>query len=114
MAGDDLPILFMVTAGGRDEAERLGESLVVEHLAGSCSVVPMVHSFYHSDGLLQRGTEALLLVRTLASKRAAVMDFLNRHGPRDRPEVLEVKISGGSVPYLDWLAEQVAKPGSDR
>jgi periplasmic divalent cation tolerance protein len=114
MADEDLPILLIVTSGGRDNAERLGEALVVAHLAGSCSVVPVVHSFYFADGLLQRDTEALLLVRTLTSKRRAVMDVLNRHESDARAEVLEVKVAGGSVPYLEWLAEQVAKPGSDR
>jgi periplasmic divalent cation tolerance protein len=113
-ADDDLPILYMVTAGGRDEAERLGEALVVAHLAGSCSVVPMVHSFYRTDGLLHRETEALLLVRTVSSKRQAVMEFLNEHESETRSEVLEIKVVGGSVPYLEWLAEQVAKSGSDR
>jgi periplasmic divalent cation tolerance protein len=111
---DDLPILFLVTAGGRDDAERLGEALVVEHLAASCSVVPMVHSIYFADGLLQREHESLLIVRTLASKRQRVMEHLNAHHSHTRPEILEVKVSGGSVPYLDWLAEQVANPGSNR
>ncbi|HET7465042.1 MAG TPA: divalent cation tolerance protein CutA [Candidatus Dormibacteraeota bacterium] len=114
MADDDLPILFMVTAGGRDEAERLGEALVVEHLAGSCSVIPVVHSFYHSDGLLQRPTEALLLVRTVTSQRGPVMEYLNEHGPQERAEILEIKVAGGSVPYLEWLGARVGKPGSDR
>lgn len=114
MADDDLPIAFMVTSRGRDEAERLGEALVVEHLAGSCSVVPVVHSFYQSDGLLQRDTEALLLVRTVTSQRGPVMEYLNKHGPQERPEILEIKITGGSVPYLKWLADSVGKPGSDR
>jgi periplasmic divalent cation tolerance protein len=114
MADEDLPILFMVTAGGRDDAERLGEALVVDRLAASCSVVPSIHSFYQSDGLLQRDTEALLLVRTVASKRESVMEFLNKHGSRERPEILEIKVTGGSVPYLEWLAERVGKPGSDR
>lgn len=113
-ANDDLPILFMVTAGGRNDAERLGEELVVARLAGSCSVVPMVHSFYWLDGLLHRETEALLLVRTMTSKRQAVMEFLNAHQSETRSEVLEMKVSGGSVPYLEWLAKQVAKTGSDR
>lgn len=113
-ADDDLPIVFMVTAGGRNDAERLGEELVVGHLAGSCSVVPMVHSFYHSDGLLHRETEALLLVRTVSSRRQAVMEYLNAHESDTRSEVLEIKVVGGSVPYLEWLAEQVAKSGSDR
>ena len=114
-AEEDIPILVMVTARGRDEAERLGEALVVERLAASCSVVPVIHSFYlQSEGLLQRDTEALLLVRTVSSKRPAVMEHLNQHGPQERPEILEIKITGGSVPYLEWLAERVGKPGSDR
>lgn len=113
MTNDDLPILIMVTAAARDDAERLGEGLVVEHLAASCSVVPTVHSFYFSDGLLQREHEALLLIRTLTSKRIAVMEHLNSHHGHSRPEILEVKVSSGSVPYLDWLAEQVANRGSN-
>ena len=110
----DLPILLLVTAGGRDDAERLGEALVVDHLAASCSVVPTVHSFYYEDGLLQREHEALLMVRTLSSKRTSVMEFLNKQHSHTRPEIIEIKVSGGSVPYLDWLAEQVAKPGANR
>jgi len=114
MAEEDLPIVLMVTAGGRNDAERIGEALVVEHLAGSCSVIPTVHSFYFADGLLQRDHESLLLVRTVTSFRAAVMEYLNRHQGNLRPEILELKVSGGSVPYLEWLAGQVSKPGSNR
>jgi periplasmic divalent cation tolerance protein len=111
MHDDDPPILLMVTAGGRNDAERLGEGLVVEHLAASCSVVPTVHSFYFAEDLLKREHESLLLIRTLSSKREAVMEYLNEHHSGERPEILEVKIAGGSVPYLEWLAGQVAKPG---
>ena len=93
---NDLPIVIMVTAGGRDDAERLGEALVVDHLADSCSVVPTVHSFYYADGLLQREHEALLLVRTVASKRAAVMEHLQQHHDYLRPEIIEIQVAGGS------------------
>jgi periplasmic divalent cation tolerance protein len=99
VADEDGPIVLMVTAGGRDDAERLGEALVVEHLAGSCSVVPTVHSFYFADGLLQREHEALLLVRTVASKRGQVMRYLEERNAGERPEILEM---------------QVAKPGANR
>ena len=34
MGSEEKAILIMVTAGGRNDAERLGEGLVVEHLAG--------------------------------------------------------------------------------
>ena len=99
MESEDLPIVLMVTAGGRNDAERLGEGLVVEQLAGSCSVVPTVHSFYLADGLLQREHQALLLVRTVVSKREQVVEYLAQHHSDQLSELLEL---------------QVTKPGMNR
>ena len=61
------PVLIMVTTGGRNDAERIGEALVVEHLAACCSVVPMIHSFYYWEGQLKREHEALLMIKTVES-----------------------------------------------
>jgi len=104
-------VLIMVTMGGRDDAERLGEALVVEHLAASCSVIPTVHSFYYWDGQLKREHEALLLIKTLESLAPAVHEFVREHHEYDIPEILQVPIEGGSSAYLNWLEKQVAKPG---
>ena len=93
MPDDDLPIVIMVTAGGRNDAERLGEALVVDRLATSCSVIPTVHSFYFSEDLLQREHESLLLVRTLASKRSAVMAYLQEQHADSRPAILELQVT---------------------
>ncbi len=114
MSSEEKAVLIMVTAGGRNDAERLGEGLVVEHLAGRCSVVPMVHSFYYSDGLLQRESESLLMIKTVRSRSKAVYEYLRKHLASKVPEIYEVAIDGGSPPYLKWLTDQVLKPGSDR
>ena len=103
-------VLIMVTAGGRNDAERLGEGLVVEHLAGSCSVVPTVHSFYFWNGLLKREHEALLLVKTVESRAAAVHAYLREHHDYEPSEILQVAIEGASPAYLKWLADQVHEP----
>ena len=100
-------MLILVTTGGRDDAERLGESMVVEHLAASCSVVPTVHSFYYWEGQLKREHEALLMVRTTESRAAAVHDYLKRHHDYALPEILQVSVEGGSPAYLEWLEAQV-------
>ncbi len=104
-------VLILVTTGGRDDAERLGEALVVEHLAACCSVVPTVHSIYYWEGQLQREHEALLLVKTLESRAEAVQEYVLSHHEYELPELLQVTIDGGSSRYLDWLEKQVAKPG---
>ena len=103
-------VLIMVTAGGRDDAERIGEGLVVERLAACCNVVPTVASFYYWEGQLQREHESLLIIKTLESKAAAVEDYVRTHHTYEVPEVIQVTIEGGSSAYLDWLAGEVAKP----
>ncbi len=101
----------MVTTGGRDDAERLGEALVVEHLAASCTVVPTVHSTYYLDGQLKREHEALLLVKTVADRAEAVKVFLRTHHEHAVPEILQVQVEAGSPAYLSWLSDQVvARP----
>jgi periplasmic divalent cation tolerance protein len=104
-------VLIMVTTGARDDAERLGEALVVEHLAACCTVVPTVHSIYYWDGQLQREHEALLLVKTLESQAQAVQEFVQSHHDYELPEILHIPIESGSSRYMNWLEKQVAKPG---
>ena len=101
--------MILVTMGARDDAERLGEALVVEHLAASCSVIPTVHSFYYWDGQLQREHEALLIIKTLESRGAAVQEFVRGHHAYDVPEIIQVPIEGGSSAYLTWLEKQIAR-----
>jgi periplasmic divalent cation tolerance protein len=103
----DKPILIMVMTGGRNDAERIGEALVVEHLAAGCSVVPMVHSFYYWNGQLKREHEALLLIKTVESRADAVQEYVRGHHEYDVPEIFQVPIDGGSPAYLKWLEEQV-------
>ena len=104
-------VLILVTTGARDDAERLGEALVVERLAACCSVVPTVHSIYYWDGQLQREHEALLLVKTLESQADAVQQFILSRHEYELPEILRISIDGGSSKYMTWLEKQVAKPG---
>jgi len=103
----DKPLLIMVTTGGRDDAERLGEGLVVERLAACCSVVPTVHSTYFWEGQLKREHEALLLVKTVTSLAEAVQEYVRKHHSYELPEIIQLQVDGGSPAYLKWLNEQV-------
>lgn len=107
---DDRPVMILVTTGGRNDAERLGEGLVVEHLAGCCTVIPMVHSFYYWKGQLQREHESLLIVKTVQSRAKAVEEYVRRNHTYELPEIIQLAIEDGSPRYLQWLAEQVSEP----
>ena len=103
-------VLILVTTGARDDAERLGEALVVERLAACCSVVPTVHSVYYWEDQLQRGHEALLLIKTLESRADDVQEFVRTYHSNEVPEVIRVPIEGGYSPYLNWPEKQVTQP----
>lgn len=103
-------VLILVTTGGRDDAEKLGEALVLERLAASCNVIPTVASFYYWEGQLRRDHEAILLVKTLETLGPAVQEYVRTHHAYDLPEILQLPIEGGSSAYLNWLEQQVVKP----
>ncbi len=106
--------MIMVTAGGRNDAERLGEGLVEAHLAARCSVVPTVHSFYYWEGQLKRAHEALLLVKTIESRAKAVQEYVRANHSAELPEIIQVAIESGLPSYLQWLADQVTAPKTDQ
>ena len=104
------PVLIMVTAGGRNDAERIGEGLVEGRLAACCTVIPMVHSFYYEDGQLKREHESLLLIKTVESRSQAVQEYVRANHSYEVPEILQIAIESGSPAYIQWLTDQVSVP----
>jgi periplasmic divalent cation tolerance protein len=103
---DEVVIVFS-TFSTRDEAERVGESLVERRLAACGSVIPSVHSFYRWDGKLQRESEALLLLKTTSVHVAEISEHIRTEGSYDTPEVLAVNARDGLPAYLRWVVDEV-------
>jgi periplasmic divalent cation tolerance protein len=110
----DRPVLIMVTAGGRNDAEKLGEGLVEGRMAACCTIIPTVHSFYYEEGQLKREHESLLLIKTVESRAQAVQDYVLANHSYEVPEILVIAIESGSPAYIRWLADQVSVPSTDR
>ncbi|HVB77090.1 MAG TPA: divalent-cation tolerance protein CutA [Candidatus Nitrosotalea sp.] len=111
---DAAVVLLMVSLPGRDDAERLGEQLVEERLAGAGSVVPGIHSFSWSQGRLQREHESLLLLRTTGELSAAAQArILELHGG-EPADLIEIPVSAVSPAYLAYLAQAVDSTRGER
>jgi|GEM_PF-6529564 uncharacterized protein involved in tolerance to divalent cations len=87
------PVLLMVTVGTRDEAENLGEGLVVKGLARHGSVIPVIHSFWMAAGRLERGHEALLLLTTTAGQAEAVEGYIREHNSFESSHVVTLPLA---------------------
>ncbi|TMD52198.1 MAG: divalent-cation tolerance protein CutA [Chloroflexi bacterium] len=87
------PVLLLVTAATRDEAENLGEALVETGLAKRGSVVPVIHSFWMEDGKLERGHEALLLVTTSSEQAPKVEAYVREHSSFEAPHIVTLQLA---------------------
>jgi len=96
-----------MTAPRGKKAEFLARGLVSERLAACVNVVPGVVSHYRWQGQVCRDAEALLVAKTTAAKLPALKLWVAAHHPYTVPEVLALKVDGGSKPYLQWLAGEL-------
>ncbi|KAF1687216.1 divalent-cation tolerance protein CutA [Pseudoxanthomonas broegbernensis] len=98
--------LVLCSCPDRPSAETLAETLVQERLAACASVLPGLRSVYRWEGRIERAEEALLLIKTEASRVPRLMERVRALHPYELPEILTVEAAGGLPAYLAWVAAQ--------
>jgi periplasmic divalent cation tolerance protein len=106
---DSSELIVLVTAGARDDAERIAETLVGERLAACVNLVGPIRSVYRWQGEISRDDEILLLIKTTRERYAALEARVRAIHPYDVPEVIALPIAYGSEPYLQWLRDMVRR-----
>ncbi|MDQ6918906.1 MAG: divalent-cation tolerance protein CutA, partial [Candidatus Dormibacteraeota bacterium] len=92
----DKPILLVVTAATRDEAENLGEALLGKGFATRGSVISGIHSFWIEAGKLERSHEAMLLVTTTAALARDASAYITEHHSFEAPQILTLQVADDS------------------
>lgn len=102
--------LVLTTVSSEREAVRLADRLVRSRCAACVNVIPRVESRYRWQGKLETGKEALLLIKTNASRLRPLCRLLKQLHSYEVPEILAMPIAWGSPAYLDWLQTCLAGP----
>ena len=102
-------VTVLTTAPDAQVAEELGRALVSERLAACANVIPGVSSIYWWEGEVHREGEALVLLKTTASRVEALEARVVELHPYDVPEVLALPVSSGHQPYLEWVVAEVGR-----
>jgi periplasmic divalent cation tolerance protein len=105
---------LMVFTAAEDEqkGKALLRSAVQAKLAGSGQVIGPVFSAYWHLGEYGDGAEYKVLLMTTREQYEALEKHLIETHEWDNPEITAVAIDRGSAPYLAWLRDPAAKPGS--
>ena len=95
--------IVLTTAANREEAARLGRTLVEERLAACVTLIPAVESIYRWQGKIESSTETLLLIKTSSDQIRVLEARLKELHSYQTPEFLVLAVESGSDAYLGWL-----------
>src|SRR5690554_1317786 len=105
-AQTDYPVVMLSTAPDNLLAKRIAHVLVEEGLAACVNLGAESLSMYMWQGVLEGATEVALTIKTRAGQAQQVASRLGELHPYEVPEILVSGPLGGSIAYLQWLADQ--------
>jgi periplasmic divalent cation tolerance protein len=100
--------IVLTTTGSREEAARIGRTLVEERLAACATSLPEADSIYHWRGAIETGTETLIMLKTDADRLEALHARLLALHSYETPEFLVLSVEAASHGYHQWLKASLA------
>ncbi len=89
---------------------QVGESLakgIIEGRMGACvQISGPVTSTYRWQGNVETSQEWRLLIKTIASRRDEVVNFVKNNHPYELPEITEQSVAWIEPRFLDWVAQE--------
>jgi periplasmic divalent cation tolerance protein len=101
-------LLVYTTFPDAETALAVGETLVREKLAACVNVLPGMRSVYAWKGAVERGEEAVALVKTRTGLRAEVAAALKDRHPYETPILFFIEPDQTDAETLAWLVGETS------
>jgi len=101
----DQILLVISTFPDVETANRIAEALVAGKLAACANLIPTVHSIYHWKEKIETAGEVMVFFKTTQDRLTAFEEKLRSLHPYEVPELICIKIDGGSPDYLRWVID---------
>src|SRR5512135_1798946 len=103
------PIIVLVTCGSEEEALKIANALVEEHLAACANIISPIRSIYRWEGKIWDEREWLLIIKTQSHLFETLEKKVKSLHSYSVPEIVSLSITDGSSPYLNWLEQMTEK-----
>jgi periplasmic divalent cation tolerance protein len=100
--------IVLVTCGSASEAKRIGRAVVEKKLAACANILPGVESIYRWKRKVERAREALIVIKTTATRLRDLEREVKRLHSYEVPEFIVLPIAAGSQEYLDWIGKNAS------
>jgi len=88
------------------EAEEAGRAIVEKRLAACVTILPVMISHYWWEGKIERGEEAVMLVKTRASLAEAVRKAVKELHSYSTPAIMVLPVESVDADYYRWILEE--------
>ena len=95
-----------ITARDAEEARRIGKILLLERLAACINIIPGMESHYWWEGKMESALEAVLIAKTRADLREALLERVRDLHEAEIPCIVFLPITGGNPDYLEWISSE--------
>lgn len=92
------------------EAEEAGRALVERRLCACVNILPGMTSYYWWNGALERGEEAVMIIKTRASLSEQVSAAVKQMHSYSTPAILVIPIESVEQSYFAWLLAETTRP----
>jgi periplasmic divalent cation tolerance protein len=99
------PIVVLVTCGSEDEAIKIANTLVEQHLAACVNLVAPIRSIYRWEGKIWDEKEWLLIIKTQKDRFEELEKKVKSLHSYSVPEIISLPVTEGSSAYLNWIKE---------
>ena len=100
-------IVILVTAGSREESEKIARHLVEARLAACVNISQPIHSIYWWEGKVASDQEHQLFIKSTRELFPEVQAAIAGLHSYQTPEIICLPIIDGSQKYLEWIGESV-------
>ena len=88
------------------EAERTGRALVERRLCACVNILPGMVSYYRWQGAIERGEEAVMIIKTRASLADAASAAVKQMHSYTTPAILVIPLESVDPDYHAWIVAQ--------
>jgi periplasmic divalent cation tolerance protein len=96
-------VLVYTTWPSADQAEAAGRRLVEQKLCACVNILPGMVSVYAWEGKIERGEEAVMILKTTKARSAELMQAVRAAHPYDTPAIIELAVSAIDPRYGAWI-----------
>ena len=100
-------MVALITAVGKDEAEKVAGRLLAEKKAACVNIIAGVESRYWWKGKIGSAKEYLLIVKSSSDKLEGMIQMVKGIHSYEVPEIIALSVAGGSTDYLKWMQEEL-------